>query len=477
MRARIFNLEPNDTGALLDYIEAALMFHEPKLARNLLLHRADVSAKNDARYYHLLSVSDFLKDDLPRADAASEEAIRRDPTNKEYRINQAIIRLSCPDPTVRQAALESLEALSSDSQDGVAAIQALLNYAASAGEEPQHFDLWLEAARNCISPRNAFFTSYLSALRRWRPNQFDAPLAAYIKAGASEGGDALATQRWLTKNGLYEQALTFRESLPTAIQSSSESRLLAAEAMFALQRADELSALLQGPEWKQNQTFQMAWTERIRRAALRREEVLLEANANWRRILTLARDDPKQLSTLAQMADGWHWPQETEMALWSIADKAPGLADAALQDLARRTLARGDSNALRQVLRRQSRDNPDDPVAANNLAFLCFLLRRETTQATRLSDDLCRRFPQSPPLLATSAFGRLTQGDISGGLKLFEKVDTKALEGTAPGVTYGLLLAANGDPLAAGFLRDAESWTHFPEERQLIAEARKKIEP
>ena len=109
VRERISILEPNDVGALLDYIEAALMFQQPKLFRGLLLNRASVTAKDNARYYHLLSISDFLANDLPQADAACQEAIDRNPTNKEYRVNQAIIRLSCPDPGVRQAALESLD--------------------------------------------------------------------------------------------------------------------------------------------------------------------------------------------------------------------------------------------------------------------------------------------------------------------------------------------------------------------------------
>jgi hypothetical protein len=89
-------------------------------------------------------------------------------------------------------------------------------------------------------------------------------------------------------------------------------------------------------------------------------------------------------------------------------------------------------------------------------------------------EDLCQRFPQSIDFRATNAFGHLRRGDVAGGLKLFENADTRSLVGTAPGVVYGLLLAANGDQSAAPFLKDAERWTHFPEEREIIAAARAK---
>ena len=472
VRQRIYNLNPNSVSDLLDYIEAALMFQQPKVARSLLETQASQKAKEHARTYHLLSVLHFVSHDLLRADAASAEAIRRDPANRTYQANQAIIRLSCPDPAIRQKALETLDQFTRDPEQGTSATQALLNDAAAASVEPSHLAAWLEAAQKWIPPQNQFFTAYLSALHRWRPAQFEAQLTVYLNAAALEPQSASMALKWLQKQGLFETILAFQISMPGQTRSASESLLITADAMDQLQRWDQLSAFLQTPEW--SPVLRMAWSERLRRRSAPNESN--ESKASWGKIVALAKRNPLQLSTLAELADAWHWPGEKETTLWAMAED-PSLEQDALQSLSALALERSDGIALQQILTRQFKDEPENPAIANNLAFLSFLYRRDLPRAVRLSDELCLRFPDSPPLLATKAFGRLMAGDIPGGLDLFKKMDPQSLRGTAPGVTYGLLLAAQGDPRAADFLQDAERWTHFPEERQLIAAARKTRTP
>lgn len=478
IRARITQLRPDDDGAFLDYVESALAFGGTKTAHGLLLGREKrVGSKinESARFIHLLGTCYFLENDLPAAAAAYSEAAKRDPKNRRYLINKAQLLLYVLDPTIRDSALATLDLASGNAGERQMVLPSLLQYASEAPVEPPQLEDWLRKADGSLALKDGGFPPYLAALKRWRPDRLAAKLDGYTKAAAAGSESALAAQGWLMKNGLCEQALVFRETLPVAIRSSLESLLLTAEAMYQLGRMDELSAFIQTAEWNQSQIFRMAWIDRIRRATARGEGAAIESEANWRRLLVLARDDPNQLSTLANLADDWRWPQEAEMALWAMAEGEASAAEDALRELARRALARGDCCGLRRILDRQSGANPDNPAIANNLAFLCFLLGCETAKATRLSDDLCRLFPKSPLFVSTSAFGRLTKGDIPGGLRLFEKIDAKSLEGTAAGVTYGLLLAADGDPLAAGFLKDAERWTHFPEERELIAEARKKM--
>jgi len=476
VRERLYSLEPNSVDAFLDYVESALMFKQPGLAQGLLSSTAAEKAKENPRYYHLLSVSLFLAGDLPHADAACDEALKRDPANKNFRINQATIRLSCPEPTVRKAAADLLEESLSDPETRYSAIQALLYDAAVAPTPPDRLDAWLEIGLKVIPPRDTFFTSCLGALHRWRPERFAALLPEYLKAAAGEGGSAVTAQQWLTTHKLWQEALDFRDSLPAQVKNSTESLLLAAEALFQLQATDRLAAFLETPEWKGMPALRMAWQERLRRLAGPPIGASLEAEANWQKILNLASNDPKLLSTLARLTEGWGWTTETDDALWATVDKVPAMSETALQELSQKALKRGDGKAMLRAVSRQLKSNPQDAMLANNLTFLSFLYQRDIAQATRISEQLCDRYPDSPQVLATNAFGRFIQGDIEGGLTRFSKLDPKRLAGTAPGVTYGLLLAANKDPRAAEFLTGAERFLHFPEEQALLEKARKQLQ-
>ena len=94
-----------------------------------------------------------------------------------------------------------------------------------------------------------------------------------------------------------------------------------------------------------------------------------------------------------------------------------------------------------------------------------------------MSATLCALHPDTPVYLSTRAFGFLKAGQPGRGLELFKALDVKQLRGTAAGVCYGYLLAATGNRLALDYLKDAEKWASFPEEIEMIANARKQAAP
>jgi hypothetical protein len=195
----------------------------------------------------------------------------------------------------------------------------------------------------------------------------------------------------------------------------------------------------------------------------------------WHKVLVAAGRDGDSLSTLSRLAFNWQWHREYEETLWKLSVAYPQFGRDALRQLSDFYIATGDAAGLLRALKQQLALDPDNPVARNNFAYASFLLGRESSTARKFADDLCARYPDSVGFAATRAFGLYKSGDIRAALQSLERFQPEQLRGTPQSVTYGLVLAANGDRHAGDFLKDAERWMHFPEERQLVAESTAKI--
>jgi hypothetical protein len=478
VRERIHQLEPENLQAYFDCVESALICQKPQEARALLTRGAPTKARESAQFYHLLSVSYFITKDYPQADAANVQALRREPANKDFLANQACIRLCSPDPEVHQSARSALLAYLTDPDQGRTALQALLLDAAELPPkepEPAWLAGLLAEGQKSLVPEDAHFPDYLSALRRWRPKEFAPHLAEYLHAAIGEHANTLFAQRWLAAEHLYQEQLDFRPSLPPAIRDNGESLLYAAEAMFQLHQTDQLQSFLSEPVWAAYPAFARAWKERLRRGGIPVAEDDPARVSSWHKVLNSADDVPDILFTLSRLTLDWGWTPEYEETLWQLSAGRSRLSQDALHELSAYYLAKGDTPDILRVLKRQLVLDPEDPVARNNFAYASFLLERESAAATKIAEELCHRYPESPAFAATRAFGLFKSGKIAAALQSLEHFPPERWRDTPQGVTYGFLLAANGDPHALEFLKDATRWVHFPEERELIAESTAKI--
>jgi hypothetical protein len=479
VRERLRQLEPENLQAYFDCVEAAVICQDPQEARNLLVREAPAKARESAQFYHLLSVSYFLGREYPQADAANTEAMRRDPANKEFLANQACIRLCCPDPEIRQAARNALLASLTDPDQRRPALHALLLDAAqfpSKEPEPAWLGGLLAEGRKFLVPQDAFFPDYLSALQRWRPEEFAPSLAEYLRAATGEPANTLFAQRWLAAEHLYREQLDFRAALPPSSRDNPEGLLFAAEAMFQLHQIDGLESFLREPGWAGYPAFAQAWKERLRRGGSSTAAEDPTRLTAWRKILSTADGVPVTLFTLSRLALDWGWSPEYEETLWQLSTGRSRLSQHALRLLSGYYLAKGDAPDLLRVLKRQLTLDPEDPVARNNFVYVSFLLERDSADATKIAEELCRRHPESPAYAATRAFGLFRSGKVAAALQSLDRFPPEQWQGTPQSVTYGFLLAANGDAHAREFLKDATRWIHFPEERQLIAESTARID-
>lgn len=473
VRLRITQLDPGNARARLDAAEAALRMRKVIIARGLLAGPTG-AMRAFPRYYDLLGWMQYLSHDLADADAAWSAALEKDPGNKIHEANLAMVRLSSGDETVRREALEKLTAIALGDQPPLAALSSLMVNAAQSHAEPPKLDALLDRFQELVPVENAFYTSYLDALRRWRPERFKKALADYCKKAAGDPYAAMAAQSWMDGAGLYGEFLAYRETLPAPVRENFQSALLAADALFNLRRTGELDALLNGPLLNNIKPLQMAVRERMRRAALpagARDDV---GAARWKAALAAAGRNDAMLAILTRMAFTWGWMDDYAQSLWATADAVPASAPDMLENLFQYYVRERDARGVHRVLSRQLALQPDNPNLQNNFAFLSFLLGVETGRAQKMAADLCAAHPGAPLYLSTRAFGMLKAGRPAQGLELFKGLDVKQLRGTAAGVCYGYLLAATGDHGALEYLDGAEKWAAFPEEIELIDQARKE---
>jgi|GEM_PF-6938350 len=483
LRARLSQLDPDNTAARLNWAEAALLHQQISTGRHLLesCTQAPASHADKVRYYHLLSLAFFMSGDLSQADAACVQALQLDPVNKQVQANQAMIRLSSPSLELRQQALTTLDWLSYDPVAGPIAFNTLMKYAAQIPQmdhgqpvsEPVLLAEWLRRFRAQSPLTSPGYLPYLGALARWRPTDFPAELNRYKKAAAGHPEMYMPALRWMAACGLFQDALDFARSGRATASDAQEELLLEAQCLFALGRNDELTTLLNNPALAR--PFRLAWLEKIRCQAGTEITDHSSEHTAWIRILESAQDNPVFLQYLLTLASDWGWTSEYEKTLWFSLEKRGVNESDVLDRLYKICLSRGDEEKLLQVVKRQSELYPENQTLLNNLTYLRYLLGQDLALADQTIRNLSPASGKDPTFIATRAFGCWKEGRLKEALALFRDFDCRKLRGTAPGVIYGMLLADAGDPAARDYLQGAQQWADLPRERQLLHDALQKI--
>ena len=206
VRLRIIQLDPSDAKARLDGAATALTQRKITIARRLLAKPTpDMLAST--RYYDLVGWMQFISFDLRGADAVWAAALDKNPGNKIYEANLSTVRLSSINESVRNEAFTKLQQLALEEKPPLSALASAMAFAAQSPSEPGRLDQLLDRFHELVPQTNSFFTNYLDALRRWRPDRFKRELAAYAGFAAALPETAMAAQDWMVTSGLYEELL------------------------------------------------------------------------------------------------------------------------------------------------------------------------------------------------------------------------------------------------------------------------------
>ncbi|HEV3409704.1 MAG TPA: hypothetical protein VG095_05395, partial [Chthoniobacterales bacterium] len=279
---------------------------------------------------------------------------------------------------------------------------------------------------------------------------------------------------WLNRHSLAQVALHWSTTLPTEIASAQPVPLAVAESFSMQQDWNGLRAHVSGKNWGAVESLRLAVESHASRRLSPPERPSLEAQTLWRAALQAARAHPEQLLAIAQLAQGWGYQAEAEETWWELASR-PEHARNSLSALQNLYKAKQDTRGLLRVAKRALELNPNDLVAANNCASLGLLLNGDST-ARRLALRLHNEHPNNRAFAATYAFALHSEGKRAEALRVIEKLKEEELHVPAIAAYYVVMLVENGKlERARAFLAHAERASLLPEERQLLANATRKL--
>jgi len=119
---------------------------------------------------------------------------------------------------------------------------------------------------------------------------------------------------------------------------------------------------------------------------------------------------------------------------------------------------------------------PDDQAVQNNFAQVALLLKADLERAHKLAFDLHQQQPTNPAFATTYAFALFRQGKTAQALAVMNELTPEQISDPSVSLYYGIFLVASGDlEKARPFLQSAEKAPMFPEERQMLGEAKRKM--
>jgi predicted Zn-dependent protease len=468
--SKLVELSKGDPQALVGLTVLALKFGEVEIAQDAL-DRLPGSSKETADVLALQAAIDVVVGRLDDAESLFDRSAKLEPSNLSHRLNALKIRMQLRDEARSGLARHELEELSQDQSTSGEALRALLQDARAHDDRQRALGLarQLAASSEASLPDKLLL---LEDLRASDPDQFPTALAELRQTIQSTGNSGLIFQlmSWLNRNGLYHEALAWKEMLPAGLTDHFPLQASECDARIGLNDWTSLRTEIAASDW--------GWMDYLRLAIYARVERELgfaQSKDRWDSAIVATAGDWNALMELAGLAERWGWNDEAAQAFWLITRKSQGQR-IALKQLYRIYSTRRDTHELYKVAKRILEVNPRDLVAVNNVASLGLLLDQDTAGDTRLAEDLYAKASSIPAFETTYALALLKTQRTGEALQIVQKLPHEATADPSISLYYGLVLAANGKgedakPYLVAALRSGQL---FPEEESL---ARKAVVP
>jgi len=400
---------------------------------------ADVKAKS-AYAQRLVGELARLRNQVGPARQHFDAAIRLDGKplpNDEVPLG--VVLLSSPRMEERVRGRALLEKWAPDPLWGVNSLRALLSEAESRGDAPEMVryaeELRIHPARN---PGDVI--DCLGALDKADATQFASALAETEQAFAYDLGSTANLVGWLSLHRRTAEAVRWVATLPRDFSHTPP-------VVYAMSEALRVSNNWKGlREWTQPG----AWSNEL---SFIREGYAMDAARNlgdsagaadiWQKLIAASPANPSQAYFLAGAIYVWGWKSEA-VKLWWITADSPGLAMNSLGLLAREYDLAHDADGMYRVFSRIRGLHQDDPIVANNYAYLAALTGNNPILAEQVARDNAQRFPDRADYWATYAFVLYRNGQTDRALSILEPRAAAAKKSRAFAFTYGIVLAAAG---------------------------------
>jgi cytochrome c-type biogenesis protein CcmH/NrfG len=468
-RRRVMELGKATPNDLILLARAAVKFDDRQTA-DVAIAKLSASAKETADYHALLADIAFTQRDGVEMERQLSEAARLEPTNKDYTMRLAALRLGANDPALRA---QGKQALLEMQKDPVLRRDATRYLVEDALRQKLTLSA-LELARQLDSFPNKSFSDrllLLTALDAAKDNGLAAFLEEMKTSSAEDPERAAALLTWLNMHKREADAIAWSAKLPPGVLGQKMVQIALSDSYVAAKDWTGLQRLVNSGNWGTVDFLRNALHAR----ALRELGNQPESEAQWNEAIKKVAADSRQALTLAETVEKWGWRSEAIELLWLLA-KDPVRADDALRTLYGYFARNDDTENLYRVLLHQVELHPDDLNMQNNFAQLSLLLGLNVARGQKAAADVYAKDPKNPAYVSTYAFALHTAGDSKKALKILETLTPEQLHKPEIAAYYGVILAAAGDQTRVPeFLDIGEKANLLPQEKDLIEKARRSL--
>jgi hypothetical protein len=279
-----------------------------------------------------------------------------------------------------------------------------------------------------------------------------------------ESQELLDLARWLNAHQQPELVLS---TFPVERTLEDNQLLLARlDALATLQRWNDIDGVLN----RTDVTLDPSVIESFRARTALERNANLDAEVHWNHAISLAASDPYKLRFVANFAEQ---SRATAAALKAYEQLArfPEHADFAYRGTQRVSQRIGDTTAQRAVMSKISARAPEDPNAADQLAYLNLLLGEDVDQNFAVAKKLAEQYPNRLSYRVTTALGYLRQHDPASALAQFKgpvSIDWKRTLPAWRAVYAAALLASDRNNEARDIIASISRDRLNPQERELI---------
>ena len=290
---------------------------------------------------------------------------------------------------------------------------------------------------------------YREEVERWRNGQSQ---------------ELLDLARWLNAHQQPELVLS---TFPIERTLEDNQLLLARlDALATLQRWNDIDGVLN----RTDVTLDPSVIESFRARTALERNANLDAEVHWNHAISLAGSDPYKLRFVANFAEQ---SRATAAALKAYEQLArfPEHADFAYRGTQRVSQRSGDTAVQRTAMSKISARAPEDPNAADQLAYLNLLLGEDVDQNFAVAKKLAEQYPSRLSYRVTTALGYLRQHDPASAMAQFKgpvSIDWKRTLPAWRAVYAAALLASDRNDEARDIIATIPRDRLNPQERELI---------
>lgn len=279
--------------------------------------------------------------------------------------------------------------------------------------------------------------------------------------------DLVALARWLNS---HQQAELVLSTFPIERTLDDNQLLLSRlDALATLQRWNDIDDVLN----RSDVTLDPSVIESFRARTAQERNASLDAEMHWNHAISLAGTDPFKLAFVANFAEQSN-ASGTALKAYEQLSRFPEQADIAFRGTQRVSQRSGETTTQRNAMAKLSARTPDDPNAADQLAYLNLLLNEDVDKNFEVAKKLAEQYPNRLSYRVTAALGYLRRHDPASALAQFkgpEPIDWKKAMPAWRAVYVAALLASDRNDEARDIMATIPRDSLNQQERELIDSA------